>query len=82
MKILGSLKWKHVLNEISKNDPVYCPNQCGKYYGGLYRKYNLKEHLNYVCDGIKRFQCTICKKRFSMKNGLKQHMVLIHSILC
>lgn len=67
--------------EISKADPVFCPNQCGHCYRGKWRRSHLKQHLNNECGGSKKFLCNICYKHFSQKGSLKQHMILIHRLL-
>ncbi|KAL4149025.1 hypothetical protein QTP88_003108 [Uroleucon formosanum] len=77
----GSKKWLHLLYEISKSDPVYCPNQCGRCYRGEQRRGHLKRHLDTECGVPKRFLCTICFKRFSQKWSLKKHMILVHKVI-
>lgn len=79
--ILGSKKWLHLLYEISKSDPVYCPNQCGRCYRGEQRRGHLKRHLDTECGVPKRFLCTTCFKRFSQKWSLKKHMILVHKVI-
>lgn len=79
--ISGSNKWLHLLYDISKVDPVFCPNQCGRCYRGDQRRGHLKRHLDTECGVPKRFQCTICFKRFSQKWSLKKHILLVHKII-
>lgn len=79
--ILGSNKWLHLLYDISKVDPVFCPNQCGRCYRGDQRRGHLKRHLDTECGVPKRFQCIICFKRFSQKWSLKKHILLVHKII-
>ncbi|XP_015365382.1 PREDICTED: longitudinals lacking protein, isoforms H/M/V-like isoform X9 [Diuraphis noxia] len=70
-----------MLKEISKQDPVDCPNQCGRKYSGKYRKTVLTNHLRYECGKAPTFQCNICFKKFHLKGNRKTHMITVHKIL-
>lgn len=79
--VIGSNKWLHLLYEISKADPVFCPNKCGRCYRGEQRRGHLKRHLDTECGVPKKFPCVICLKRFSQKWSLKKHRALVHKVL-
>lgn len=70
-----------ILKEISKQDPVDCPNKCGRRYSGKYRKTVLTNHLRYECGKEPMFQCDICLKRFHLKGNHKTHMITVHKIV-
>jgi len=69
-----------LLNKVSENDPVFCPNGCGHSYVGTHRKHNLKKHLTYACGQNPQFQCVICLRKFALKHTLKSHLLSIHKI--
>lgn len=69
------------LKEISKQDPVDCPNMCGRRYSGKYRKTVLTNHLRYECGKAPTFQCDICFKKFHLKGNRKTHMLTVHKTL-
>jgi len=68
-----------LINEASKNDPVFCPNGCGHSYIGSHRKHNLKKHLIYACGKNPQFQCKVCSRKFFYKHALKSHLLTIHN---
>ncbi|XP_050535142.1 zinc finger protein 710-like [Daktulosphaira vitifoliae] len=78
---IGSEKWLPYLHTISKADPVFCPNSCGRCYKGEQRRAHLKRHLDNECGVPKKYQCVICLKRFSQKWSLKKHVLLVHKII-
>ncbi|VVC28710.1 Zinc finger C2H2-type,Zinc finger, RING/FYVE/PHD-type [Cinara cedri] len=45
-----------------KDNPVYCPKNCGRCYKGMWRKYNLQKHLKYECGVAPQFKCLACSK--------------------
>lgn len=69
-----------LLNTASENNPAFCPNGCGHSYKGTKkdRKNNLKRHMVYACGISPRFECIICLKKFTYKQSLKGHMLLVH----
>lgn len=57
--------------------PHCCPNNCGrryKYKAGVY------QHLKFECGKEPQFQCTVCYKRFSLRNNWKAHCVVKHGL--
>lgn len=62
-------------------DPLYCKNDCGRYYTGKKRKSSLKRHLTYECGIDPQFRCIYCQKRFTVKTNMKRHVLLIHKVL-
>lgn len=64
--------------QVTLENPVYCPNNCGRCYKGPGRKGSLFRHLKNECGVQKKFQCSLCLKRFSHKNHLKNHSITIH----
>lgn len=68
-------------NETLKQDPVDCPNMCGRRYSGKYRKTVLMNHLRYECGKDPMFQCDICFRKFHLKGNCKTHMLTKHKIL-
>lgn len=72
-----------LLNEAITNNPAFCPNGCGHSYRGSVRrrKYNLKQHLIYVCGVKPQFKCAICQKRIRHRHSLRYHMATAHSYI-
>jgi len=70
-----------LLENVPNNDPMFCPNICGHYYKGKYRKRNLKRHMIYSCRVDPQFQCTICLKKFRSNQVLKFHLANIHDMV-
>lgn len=70
-----------MIKELSKQDPVDCPNKCGRRYSGTYRKTVLTNHLRYECGKEPTFQCDICFKKFYFKGNRKTHMITVHKML-
>lgn len=70
-----------MLKEISRRDPVDCPNMCGRRYTGKYRKTVLTNHLRYECGKEPMFQCDICFRKFHLKGNRKTHMITVHKTL-
>ena len=60
--------------EYHKIDHWPC-NQCGKV---LTSKYNLKDHIEVVHEGIKKFSCKYCEQNFGYENDLRRHIQAIH----
>lgn len=52
---------------------VQC-HRCGRHFGNATR---LKNHM-VTHTGAKDFQCDICKRLFSLKHKLKQHILVVH----
>lgn len=69
--------WIENLDHIAKNDPSACPQNCGRKYGGKFRKGNLKLHLTKECG--KSASCSLCKKSFKNITYLKHHLETIHN---
>lgn len=67
-----------LINAACKNNPAFCPNNCGRSYKGTERKNNLKKHLVYACGVNPQFQCIICQKKFTYKSSLKGHLLMVH----
>lgn len=63
---------------IPESNPLRCPNSCGRLYSGTQRKQNLKKHLKLECGVAPMFFCKICTRRFTRKENLKRHLVMIH----
>lgn len=68
-------------NMWEKDNPVYCPKNCGRCYKGIWRKYNLQKHLKFECGVEPQFKCLACSKSFSLKANLKMHMLVVHKII-
>lgn len=66
------------LNMASENDPAFCPNNCGRLYKGMARKYSLKKHLIYACGVNPQFKCKFCQKGFRYNQSLQYHIVSAH----
>lgn len=62
-------------------DPLFCPNNCGRFYKGQFRRRSLKSHLNYKCGGQRKFNCSYCSKRFTQNRDLKAHCGCVHNII-
>lgn len=62
-------------------DPLYCQNNCGRYYTGKKRKSSLKRHITYECGIDPKFKCIYCPRRFTVKTNMKRHVLLIHKII-
>lgn len=58
-------------------DPVHCPNLCGRFYRGVYRKSNLRRHL-FECGVLPRYSCPVCDKWFFRRYQLKMHLAVVH----
>lgn len=71
--------WLENLDRITINNPSICPRNCGRKFGGQYRKQNLKLHLLKEC-GIS-VNCPICMKKFVHKRSLKYHMAVVHKVI-
>lgn len=69
------------LKVLAVNDPVGCPNNCGRAYKGLRRKHSLKRHLLFECGKLPQFQCMVCFKRFTNKKSMQYHLAAIHKII-
>lgn len=68
-----------LINVAVKNDPAFCPNNCGHSYRGLSRKKNLKAHLILACGVNPKFKCDICYKKFVRKHTLISHLLNKHN---
>lgn len=82
MKIFSFIsvqKWLGYLDELSKHDPVKCPNNCQRKFGGSNRKYHLKNHLLKEC-GVK-IKCPMCSKQFGHVKSLRYHMGVAHETI-
>lgn len=64
-------------------DPVFCPNACGRSYSGKYRKSNLRRHLSFECEvmSLFKYSCDICLKKYTRKESLTLHRVNSHNVL-
>lgn len=86
-KILILIKFYTVIAKLFKeyvlNDPVFCPNACGRSYSGKNRKGNLKRHLSFECGvmSLFKYSCDICLKKYTRKETLTVHRVNSHNIL-
>lgn len=58
-------------------DPAHCPNLCGRFYRGVYRKSNLRRHL-FECGVLPRYPCSLCDKRFFRRYQLRMHLIVVH----
>jgi len=57
---------------------LYCPNNCGRYYSGDWKKSSLQRHLKHECGVPKKFICLICYRRFARKTHLNSHTLIKH----
>lgn len=69
------------LKALAVNDPVKCPNNCGRSYKGSCRRHSLKRHLRFECGKLPQFQCMVCFKRFTNKKNMQYHLAAIHKII-
>lgn len=79
-----SVPEKNFINQLkvlAVNDPVGCPNNCGRAYKGSFRKQSLKRHLLFECGKPPQFQCMVCFKRFTNKKSMQYHLAAIHKII-
>lgn len=70
------MKWLECLDQLAKPNPVDCPNNCRRKFGGLRRKSNLRSHLLKEC-GLKA-KCPMCDKQFGHVKSLRYHMGVAH----
>jgi len=61
-----------------KMELLYCPNNCGRYYSGDWKKSSLQRHLKHECGVPKKFICLICYRRFARKTHLNSHTLIKH----
>jgi hypothetical protein len=84
MICIFSVLEKNFINQLkvlAVNDPVGCPNNCGRAYKGSRRKHSLKRHLLFECGKPPQFQCVVCFKRFTNKKSMQYHLAAIHKII-
>lgn len=64
------------------DDPMFCPNICGRSYRGKNRKGNLKRHLSFECEvmSLFKYRCDICLKIYTRKETLTTHRVNSHNV--
>jgi len=67
-------------NKDSLQDPVSCPNDCGRSYRGKSRKYVLKRHVMYECQTPPQFSCPVCLRPFKRKDEMFIHQQKKHNI--
>lgn len=65
--------------EAMQTQVIYCPNNCGRIYSGIYKQKILKRHLAYECGVEPRFLCHLCSSRFRHNSNLKKHLRNIHN---
>lgn len=58
------------LFRMSNPKTIYCENQCGRGYSSFQ---NMRRHMTFECGSEKRFQCSVCCRKFSHKHHLKAH---------
>eukprot|EP00102_Acyrthosiphon_pisum_P025623 XP_016662833.1 PREDICTED: zinc finger protein 2-like isoform X2 [Acyrthosiphon pisum] len=62
-----------------KMDPSFvCPNHCGRSY--KYKR-SINRHLKFECGIQPKFKCLICNKKFTDKQSMKRHVILIHKYI-
>lgn len=44
-------------------------------------KSSLNNHIRFECGGQRKFNCSICSKKFSQKVTLKNHLAIIHKYI-
>lgn len=56
-------------------DVIYCQNGCGRHYAHYS---NMRRHMVHECFGSeRRFQCSVCLRKFNHKHHLKNHCTSI-----
>lgn len=76
---ISAKKWSGCLDKIAESNPVKCPNNCQRKFGGPQRKYQLKNHLVNECGLI--VKCPVCPKQFGHVKSLRYHMGAKHKII-
>jgi len=56
-----------------------CPNNCGRKY--KYRQ-SMMLHYKRECGKEPQFECEYCPKRFAHKGSLRNHVGLVHKVIC
>ena len=56
-----------------------CPNNCGRKY--KYRQ-SMMLHFKFECGKEPQFECEFCQKRFAHKGSLRNHVGLVHKVIC
>ncbi|VDK40501.1 unnamed protein product [Gongylonema pulchrum] len=74
----GQVIWLPVLSHERIPEHVRYPVKCAL-CSGVYERYYMPAHER-THTGEQPFQCPICPRRFSMKGGMKKHVVKVHKI--
>lgn len=70
------LKHRNAIGKEEKLEREFLCEVCAK---GFKTKKQLKDHLEIVHQGVKRYHCDICKKSFTRNGSLAEHKLIQHA---
>lgn len=70
------LKHRNAIGKEEKLEQEFLCEVCAK---GFKTKKQLKDHLEIVHQGVKRYHCDICKKSFTRNGSLAEHKLIQHA---
>ncbi|KAK7573698.1 hypothetical protein V9T40_010889 [Parthenolecanium corni] len=78
LHVSSKLELKRAYRRSNEEGTFECPNGCGRTY---HLKNSLYKHLKFDCGVEKQFECHVCRKQFSRKTSMRNHLFLVHKII-